>query len=191
MVALSYPVVIQIAAKLCNHSINAFMAFWLSVSVVAFFMIDCRKSLKETWFYRDHCNRSLLKSYIPPEDYSRGLVMTAIQSFIYSMPMLALGFITPFDDNGLRVFWGLMVILAVIYGNIGAWYSSKRWEIATWKQFGLTCWVPLPMLLVVIMWLMIFNVNVNNEITIIFANMISSGLSVLAILYFRSGMRKS
>jgi hypothetical protein len=105
--------------------------------------------------------------------------------------MLALGFITPFDDNGLRVFWGLMVILAVIYGNIGAWYSSKRWEIATWKQFGLTCWVPLPMLLVVIMWLMIFNVNVNNEITIIFANMISSGLSVLAILYFRSGMRKS
>ena len=47
------------------------------------------------------------------------------------------------------------------------------------------------MLLVVIMWLMIFNVNVNNEITIIFANMISSGLSVLAILYFRSGMRKS
>lgn len=190
MVALLYPILIQIVSKLFGHDINGFMAFWLAVSVVGFFMADCRKSLAKTRFYRVHCNRTQLQAYVSPEDYSRGILMTAILSLIYSLPMLALGLMTQFEDNGLKFFWGLTLILATIYGNIGSWYSAKNWKIASWRQFWLTCWIPLPMLAVVLLWLMIFDVKVNNEIVIIFANMVSSGLSVLAISYFKGNMRK-
>lgn len=190
LVALLYPILIQIISNLCGHSINGFMAFWLAVSTVGFFMADCRKSLKETRFYQYHCNKGQLRAYVSPEDYSRGLLMTAIQSFIYSIPLLALGFMTQFEDNGLKFFWGLMLILATIYGNIGAWHSSKNYEVASWKQFWLTCWIPLPMLFVVTLWLMIFNVRIDNEMVVIMANMVSSALSVLAISYLKGFIRR-
>lgn len=190
LVSLSYPIVIQIASKLCGHDINGFMAFWLAVSSIGFFMTDCRKSLKETSFYRLYCNRSQFRAYVPPEDYSRGLLMTAIQSFIYSAPLVAMGLMFTFDDNGLKFFWGMMLILATIYGNIGVWHNSKNWEIATWKQFAVTCWIPLPMLLVVTLWLMIFDVRITNEVVFIMANMVSSGLSVLATVYIQSCLRR-
>lgn len=190
LTALMYPILIQIASNLFGHSINGFMAFWLAVSIVGFFMADCRKSLRETRFYQFHSNRSNFRAYISPEDYSRGMLMTAIQSFIYSIPLLALGIMTHFEDNGLKFFWGLMLILATIYGNIAAWHSSKNWEMATWKQFGMTCWVPLPMLALVLLWLTFFNVKVDNELVIIMANMVSSGLSVLAISYSRGFVRR-
>lgn len=166
------------------------MAFWLAVSVVGFFMTDCRKTLAKTKFYRVGSNRSQLQAYVSPEDYSRGMLMTAIQAFIYSLPMLALGLLTQFEDNGLKFFWGMTLILAAIYGNIGSWYQSKSWKVATWRQFLCTCWIPLPMLMAILLWLMVFDVKVNNEIVIIFANMVSSGLSVMAIMYFRNGMKE-
>lgn len=43
-----YPILIQIVSNLFGHSINGFMAFWLAVSIVGFFMADCRKSLRDT-----------------------------------------------------------------------------------------------------------------------------------------------
>ena len=46
------------------------------------------------------------------------------------------------------------------------------------------------MLMAILLWLMVFDVKVNNEIVIIFANMVSSGLSVMAIMYFRNGMKE-
>lgn len=186
LVALLYPVLIQITSKLCGHSINGFMAFWLAASVIGFFMGDCRKSLMKTRFYQIYCNKGQLRSYVSPEDYSRGIVMTAIQSFIYSIPLLAMGFFTQFNDNELNFFWGLMLILATIYGNLGAWHSSRDWEMATWKQFWLTCWIPLPMLCVVMLWLTIFDVEVMSAIAIVMANMVSSILSVLAISHLKS-----
>ena len=166
------------------------MAFWLAVSIVGLFMADCRKSLKETRFYQLYCSRGNFKAYVPPEDYSRGMLMTAIQAFIYSIPLLALGVMTTFEDNGLKFFWGLMLILATIYGNIAAWHSSKHYEVATWKQFGITCWIPLPMLILVMLWLMIFDVKIDNELVVILANMVSSGLSVLAISYSQGFIRR-
>lgn len=172
------------ATKLCGHDINGFTAISLAIGVIGFFMGNCSKTLQKTRFYQLYVQKT--SGLVPAEEYTRGIIMVALQSFIYSIPLIALGLVDPFNDHGVVFFWGINMVSATIYGHIAVWHNTKAREVVSWKQFGCTCYIPLVMLPVVSLWLMFFNVSLDNPMVMILTNTASSLLSALTIAYIQN-----